>query len=120
MSERGAWPNRTSIIWITKRKPTYDALVTVKVIYDMARAQRDYFFISIFNDLRGCCDRVHPSLNTITTMQIGLPESMAICHAAALRKMRHYLRTGFGISEEYLQGNEMYNPRGDKITGVYM
>ena len=60
----------------------------------------------------GCYDRVRPSLNTITTRRIGLPKSVAICHAATLRKMRHYLRTGFGISEEYLQGDKTSNPGG--------
>ena len=51
-------------------------------------------------------------LNTITTRRIGLPKTVAICYAAALRKMRHYLRTGFGISQEYLQGDELSNPGG--------
>ena len=86
-----------------KGKSTYDALVTVRVVYDMVRAQRDYL-ISIFNDLKGCYDRVRPSLKTLTTRRIGLPKTVAVCHAAALRKMRHYLRTGFGISEKYLEG----------------
>ena len=44
----------------------YDALVTVRVIYDMARVQRDYL-ISIFNDFKGCYYIIQPALNTITT-----------------------------------------------------
>ena len=49
-----------------KGKSTYDALITIKVIYDMARAQRDYI-ISISNNLKGCYNRVRPAVNTITT-----------------------------------------------------
>ena len=40
-----------------KGKSTYDALITVIVIYDMTIAQRDYL-VSISNDLKGCYDRV--------------------------------------------------------------
>ena len=79
----------------------YDALITVRVIYDMARTQRNYI-ISLFNDLKGAYDRVRPVLNTVTTMRGGLSKEDAVCHALALRKMKHHIRTGFGISEEYL------------------
>ena len=36
-----------------KGKSTYEALITVRVIHDMARTQRNYL-VSIFNDLKGC------------------------------------------------------------------
>jgi hypothetical protein len=55
-----------------KGKSTYEALITVRVIYDMARTQRDYL-VSMFNDLKGCYDRVRPALNTVATRRIGLP-----------------------------------------------
>ena len=80
-----------------KGRSTYDALITVRIIYDMARTQQDYI-ISIFNDLKGCYDRVRPAVNTITTRRMGLPKSVALCHASALKKLRHHIRTGFGIS----------------------
>ena len=38
-----------------KGKSTYNLLITVQVIYDMAQAQWDYI-VSIFNDLKGCYD----------------------------------------------------------------
>ena len=69
----------------------------------MARTQQDYI-ISLFNDLKGAYDRVRPALNTVTTMRGGLSKEEAVCHAMALRKMKHHIRTGFGISEEYLMG----------------
>ena len=69
---------------------TYDALITVRIIYDMAQLQRDYI-VSIFNDLKWCYDRVCPALNTITTRIIGLPKSVAVCHTTPLRKMQHFI-----------------------------
>ena len=71
----------------------------------MARIQRDYI-VSIFNDLKGCCDRVRPAVNIVATRRMVLSKSVAVCHAASLRKMKHLIRTGFGISEEHLQWNE--------------
>ena len=86
-------------------------MITVRVIYDMARTQRDYI-ISLFNDLKGAYDRVRPVLNTVTTMRGGLSKEDAVCHALALRKMKHHIRTGFGISEEYLMWDMLNNPGG--------
>ena len=78
----------------------YDALITVQVVYNMARTQRDHI-ISFFSDLKGAYDRLRPNLNTITMRRMRLSKKEAIYHAGALRKMRHFIRTGFGISEEY-------------------
>ena len=94
-----------------KGKCAYDALITVRIIYDMARIQRDYI-ISLFNDLKGAYDRVRPSLNTVTTRRAGLSKEEAICHARALRKMKHFLRTGFGVSAEHLVWDILNNPGG--------
>ena len=55
-----------------KDKSTYDALITVKIAYDIGRDQWDYL-IFMYNELKGCYDRVWPSLNTLTTRYIGLP-----------------------------------------------
>lgn len=48
---------------------TYNGLVAVHVIYDMARAQRDYQ-LSIFNDLKWCYDSAWPALTTASTRKI--------------------------------------------------
>ena len=55
----------------------YDALITVIVIYDMERAQKDYL-VSIFNDLKGYYDRERPALNIVTTRRMGLPKNIAV------------------------------------------
>ena len=61
----------------------HDAVLTTRLIYDMARMTRTNI-VSIFNDLKGNYDRVRPSLNTITTRRMGLPCGPAVCHAMAL------------------------------------
>lgn len=68
------WAQWTLVIWFKIRYVHLVALITVYVIYDMARVQRDYL-ISIFNDLKACYDRVGHFLNTVTTRRIGLPKS---------------------------------------------
>ena len=68
--------------------------------------------MSIFNDLKGCYDRVRPALNTVTTRRMGCPKNVAVCQAATLRNMKHHIRTSFGISEEFLQWSKKVNPGG--------
>ena len=94
-----------------KGKSTYDALITVRLIYDMARAQRDYV-VSMFNDLKGCYDRVRPALNTVTTRRMGRPKTVAVCQATTLRQMKHRIRTSFGRSKEFLTRCKISNPGG--------
>ena len=71
-----------------KVKYPYDAFITVRVIYYMARTKRDCI-ISLFNDLKGAYDRVRPALNTVTTRRIGFSKEETLLHAAALRKIQH-------------------------------
>ena len=82
-----------------KKKSTIEALVMLRVMYDMARLDRLYM-VSLFNDLKGCYDKIRPSLNTITMRRLGCPKSVAVCQAATLRTMQHALRTSLGVSKE--------------------
>ena len=103
--------NANHQLYAQKHKSTYDALITTRVMYDMARVRRENL-VSIFNDLKGCYDRVRPALNTITTRRMGLPKGHAVCHAKVLRLMKHRIRTGFGISEESIFWTEFQNLGG--------
>ena len=98
-------------LYARKGKSTYDALITSRVTYDLARIQQDNL-ISIFNNLKGNYDRVRPSLNTITTRWLGLPPGAAICHAKVLRNMKHYIRTSYGISEGHIIWDKINNIGG--------
>ena len=103
--------NTNHQLYAQKTKSTYDALITSRVMYDLARVRRENL-ISIFNDLKGNYDRVRPSLNTITTMRMGLPKGHAVCHAKVLRLMEHRIRTGFGISEGHIVWSIIQNLGG--------
>ena len=94
-----------------KGKSTYDALMTVHVVYDMARSQQDYL-VSMFNNLKGCHDRVRPAFNTVSTRRMDLQKPFAVCHAKTLRQMGHRVRTSFGISEEQLKWTKESSPGG--------
>ena len=98
-------------LYARKGKTTYETLITIRVIYDMARLQRDYL-ISLFNDLIGNYDKIRPALATITTRRIKRPKSVAECHARTLRGMKHKVRTDFGISPEISKWDEISNPGG--------
>ena len=91
-----------------KGKSTYDILITVRIIYDMARVQWDHI-IFMFNDLAGYYDRICPAVNKITTRRMGLPKSVAVYHAATLQKMKHHIRTRFDISKSSLQWDKENN-----------
>lgn len=88
-------------LYAKKGSSAKDALLTTRLIFDNSRLSRDNM-VFILNDLKGNYDRVRPACNTITTRRIGLPKGPAVCHAMALRLMKHYIRTGYGISELYI------------------
>ena len=92
----------SSQLYAQKTKSTYDALITTRAIYDLARIRKENM-VSILNDLKGNYDRIRPSLNAITTRRMGLPAQHVVCHARLLRQMQHQIRTGFGISEEAIE-----------------
>ena len=58
-----------------KRMAAYDALITVRGIYDMARAQMNYL-VSIFKDLKGCYDRTRPALLRSLLGGLNYPKEM--------------------------------------------
>ena len=83
----------------------------LRVLHDMARLDRVYM-VSLFNDLKECYDRIRSSLNTITLRRMGCPRGVAICQAEALRKMKHAIKTTYGISETISADNE------NKLGGI--
>ena len=53
-----------------KGKSAIEALITLRIMYDMARSDR-LFMVSLFNDIKDCYDRIRPALNTITLRRMG-------------------------------------------------
>ena len=94
-----------------KGKSTHEALITLRILYDLSRMDRCYM-VSLFNDLRGCYDRIRPSLNTITARRMGCPTGVAVCHANAVRRMRHRVRTAAGLSKGEITWDAVVNHGG--------
>ena len=67
---------------------------------------------SLFNDLKGCYDRIRPSLNTIATRRMGCPTGAAVCHGRAVRQKAHQVQTSSGILEVPITWNPLVNPGG--------
>ena len=103
--------NSQQLYGLRKNKSTHEALITLRVIYDLARLDWCHI-VSLFNDLKGCYDRIRPVLNTVTARRMGCPEGTAVCHAKAVRQMKHRVRTAFGISQEYITWDKFVNPGG--------
>ena len=55
-------------------------------------------------DAKGCYDRIIPALQTIFSRRLGIPERTAIFFATLWHSCRHYVRTGFGVSEGFFVG----------------
>ena len=81
-----------------KQKSAIEALITLRIMYDMARLERLYMVL-LFNDLKGCYDCIRPSLSTITMKKMGCPKEAIICQAKALQAMQHAIRTSFGVTK---------------------
>ena len=84
-----------------KNTSTQEAFITLRVIYDMARMDRCHMIL-LFNDLAGCYDRVRLSLNTITVQRMRCTKEIAVCHAQAVRQMKHRVRPSAGISKDFI------------------
>ena len=94
-----------------KKKSTHEALITMRCMYDLARIERRYM-VSMFNDLKGCYDRVRPNLNTITSRRMGCTKAAAVCHATTVRQMVHKVKTATGLSEGSIMWDPKSNPGG--------
>ena len=66
-----------------------DYLVTVRVIYDMARLQRDYL-VPMLNDMMGCYDRTRPAMNTVISKNRPAKECSSVpCKDSEINKSLH-------------------------------
>ena len=50
------------------------------------------------NDAMACYDRITHSIASLALQRVGLPQAPIICMLQSLKKMRHHIRTGYGIS----------------------
>ena len=79
-----------------------EALISLQLIADYARTWKLNLAV-LYNDADGCFDRIPPKLAELALMRIGCPTKIAKTHTEIQRKMRHYVKTAFGVSEGYFQ-----------------
>ena len=103
--------NSNQLYGSRKQKSAIEALITLRVFYDIARMDRLHM-VSLFNDLKGCYDRIRPALHTITMRRMGCPKSWVECQTKALRGMKHAIRTSFGITKEVISNDKTNNLGG--------
>ena len=86
------------------RVELHDALNINKLAYDIAR-EETLSMVTIFNDTAGCYDIMWQGLMEINPRLMGCLRGVALCHTRALNKMKHVIKTKFGISDKYIQAS---------------
>ena len=56
----------------------------------------------IFNDADGCYDCIPPASADIALMHLGCPKMVMRAHTVAQKRMKHFIKTGSGVSLGYI------------------
>ena len=82
-------------------KTATEAIINLQLIFDYCRTTKTNLGM-LFNNADRCFDRIPPNLADIALRRIGCPSSIVKTHTEAQRKMRHYIKTGTGVSTGYI------------------
>lgn len=85
-----------------KDKTVTEALISLQSIFEYCRILKQNMGM-LFNDADGCYIQIPPNLAEIAKRQVGCPKNIAQAHTQSQRKMKHYIKTGSGISDGYIQ-----------------
>ena len=91
----------------------HDALLIQTLHYYLVRITRTPFN-TVFNDADGCYDRVRPNLLTIASRRRGCPPPIAICQGETQNKIRHKIRTSYGISKQHIEPHPLRGGIGQR------
>ena len=86
-------------------KTSIEAIMTLQLILDNTRIWKKNMGL-LFNDADGCFDRIPANLAEVALRRIGCPKSVAQAHTLTQRKMKHYVKTGYGTSTGYIKFDE--------------
>lgn len=77
--------------------------------------------VMLFNNTGGCYDCIPPSLTDIAVQRLGCPPGMVKAHTITQRKMRHYIKTGSGVSQGFISFVSVINMiiTGGLIASLY-
>ena len=86
-------------------KTAIEAIVTLQCIMDNTRIWKKNMGL-LFNDADGCYDRIPANLAEIALRRLGCPKSVAQAHTVTQRRIKHYIKTGYGTSNGYIMFDE--------------
>ena len=80
-----------------KHHSSIDQVLIKTLFYDILRIRRQDGYLCS-NDAKGCYDRITHSMASFALQRVGLPTPPIVSMFSTLQRMRHYIRTGYGIS----------------------
>ena len=98
-----------------KRHSSIDQVLIKTLYYDILRIKRQDGYLCS-NDAKSCYDRITHSLASLALQRIGLPIPPIISMLTSLQKMKHHIRTGYGVSSR-TYGNSYKNGKPTQGSG---
>ena len=80
-----------------KHHSSIDQVIIKTLFYDTLRIKRQDGYLCS-NDAKSCYDRITHSIASLALQRVGLPTGPILSMFKSLQNMKHYLRTGYGIS----------------------
>ena len=87
-----------------KHTQAIEAVLIKRLYFDFLRIYKHPGAI-IFNDTRGCFDRMVLAIGSLAFRRLGVPWRAVRALTNTLGNMRHYIRTAHGDSEDYYEGS---------------
>ena len=81
-----------------------DAVLFKRLFFDLLRLQKRPGAV-VSNDLRSCYDRIPHNVGSIVCRRLGLNPPAIQTLFSTLHNMKHYVRTGYGDSQRFYEGN---------------
>ena len=80
-----------------KYHSSIDQVLIKTLFYDSLRIKRQDGYLCS-NDAKACYDRISHAIGSLSLQRVGLPTGPILSMFRSLQRMKHHLRTGYGIS----------------------
>ena len=91
--------------------------INKSLLYSIS-TQGNWPALVVSTDAKSCYDRIaHPTLSIIL-QSMGVPLEPILCQYNTIQRTKHYVRTSFGDSEQYYDGDEWAKTLGKTFQGV--
>eukprot|EP00957_Ditylum_brightwellii_P025334 1916634-Ditylum_brightwellii.AAC.1 len=96
-----------------KGKTSLDALLLKIVTMDSLRLFQLNGAV-LNNDAKACYNRMIPEVTALHLQSLGLPDNATKCSVKINKKMKHYIKTAEGVSQEHYQHTDSYAKFGER------